>query len=550
MSNQKTSIKKYKTRNLLRTVVEGRFAIPKLQREFVWDGSKAAKLLDSMLNNMPIGTIMIWETPKAHRLFLRQQYHVLPPFDDSNSKVWFIIDGQQRISVLHHVRKGGTLRNARGKEIDFRRVVLALEPQDDGQQIRYRKPVRGHYIPISDILHPQWNHSLGYLKNNDYKKVRECRESLLSYTIFFMFIQSKIAAIRECFLRINTQGMKITTADAIFTRAEDLNLRDIVHEVKQHLDDSFVNMPEQPILFALAAVRGGKEARGEALNQVIKTLQKQVNQNPKLRKTLARDWAKLGKCFGKAVDYLRENFSLLNRDFLYTDYLISMLALFYFWNGRGPSEKQKEQINKWYWATTVGSRYSGRNFLKCLPDDLRYFKKLAKNKNTLFRYSPQAEKIDIRRAQYGSKAGITAAFYCLLFRKRPVSVMDDGLNIIPLERYSTSANRKDKHHIFPRSVLRALDVPVGQINSICNICMLTADENQEIGARRPRLYLEDVGTHFYKKMKRHMIPSHDDSGIWMPNTKRGFQRFIKERCDLICKELEAEAGIKLFRRNT
>ncbi len=33
----------------------GKFAVPKLQRAFVWNGNKAAKLLDSIYRGMPIG---------------------------------------------------------------------------------------------------------------------------------------------------------------------------------------------------------------------------------------------------------------------------------------------------------------------------------------------------------------------------------------------------------------------------------------------------------------------------------------------------------------
>src|SRR5438874_2974768 len=82
---------------------ERRFAIPRLQREFVWDGPKAAKLLDSIVRGMPIGTITIWQAPRSQRLHLRQKYHVLPQFNPEHSVVWFLMDGQQRVSVLHHV---------------------------------------------------------------------------------------------------------------------------------------------------------------------------------------------------------------------------------------------------------------------------------------------------------------------------------------------------------------------------------------------------------------------------------------------------------------
>ena len=154
MSQKQISTKSKRVGQLLKCVSEGRFAIPKLQREFVWDGPKAAKLFDSIFAHMPIGVVMIWETPRSQRLYLRQKYHVLPQFIDKNRNVWFLIDGQQRVSVLHQVREGSELENARGKIIDFKRVVFSLEDEENGQQIIYRKPVPEVYVSLTDILHP------------------------------------------------------------------------------------------------------------------------------------------------------------------------------------------------------------------------------------------------------------------------------------------------------------------------------------------------------------------------------------------------------------
>lgn len=552
MGHQLISIQKHSLARLLRNVDRGRFAIPKLQREFVWDGPKAAKLLDSILRRMPIGVVMVWETPRNQRLYLRQNYHVLPPFNAKNSKVWFLIDGQQRVSVIHHVREGTDLKNARGTTVAFQRVVLSLHPEQDGQQIRYRKPVKGSYEPLTDVLHPHWQSKLSHLGPAKRKRVRQARQYILNYPMHFMFVTGALEQIRESFLRINTQGMKITTADAIFTRAEELDLRDIRHEVRQHVDDQFGEIPEMPILFALAAVRGGTEARGRALLSVIKGLEHDARSDAKLRKKLAREWHRLAKCFGKAVDYLRQHFRVLTRDYLYSDYMVSILALFYYWNGRGPSTRQKEQINKWFWATSVGSRYSGRNFLRCLPSDAKFFKALAQTRNARFKYQPDVDTSDVRKSQYASRTGVTTAFYCMLLRKRPVSIVDDALTEIPLDRYATIANRKNRHHIFPRATLANAQVSAGLYNSICNICLLTAEENQAIGMRRPSSYLGDVywdGKYFAKKMNRHLIPDHDESGIWQKDLKKGFTRFIRQRAETICRQLEWEAGIRLFRRD-
>jgi hypothetical protein len=552
MARTKFTILTKPVSQLLQNVIEGRFAIPKLQREFVWDGPKAAKLLDSINVHMPVGIIMIWETPRSQRLYLRHQYHVLPPYNARNSKVWFLIDGQQRVSVLHHVREGDTVCNARGKEINFRKIVLSLEKEEDGQQIRYRNPVQCRYESMADVLHPQWKNRLSHLGSRHIERVRKCRAHMLRFPLHLMFVQGKLESIRESFLRINTQGMKITTADAIFTKAEHLDLRDIRHEVRQQVDDGFGLIPEMPILFAMAAVRGGTEARGRALRQMMQRLELETKADQRLRRSLAKDWHRLAVCFGKAVHHLRANFSVLNRNYLYSDYMIAILACFYFWNNRrGPSAKQKQQICKWFWATMVGSRYSGRNFLRCLPEDLKFFKRLTRTPSAKFSYAADVDKIDVRKAQFASRTGITSAFFCMLLRRRPVSILDDGLNEISLDRYSSSAYRNNRHHVFPRAVLISVGTSANLYNSICNICLLTAEENQSIGSRRPRLYLRDVrdgGTYFKRKMERHLLPVHEASGVWTRNIKQGFNRFLKERTELICRALEGEAGIRLFRR--
>src|SRR5262249_43455704 len=227
---------------------------------------------------------------------------------------------------------------------------------------------------------------------------------------------------------------------------------------------------------------------------------------------------------------------------------------FVYWNNRGgPSARQKELIRRWFWATTVGTRYTGTKFLRCLARDLKFFKRLASNGSARFEYTPEVDRIDVRKAQFASRTGITSAFYCMLLLRGPMSILDDGLNEFPIERYATRANRKDRHHVFPRAVLAPLAIPSNLYNSICNICLLTAEENQSIGSRRPRSYLGDVRderTYFKRKMARHLLPVNPDgSGVWAREVRRGFKQFLRERTDLICRALEDEAGIRLFRRD-
>jgi hypothetical protein len=544
---------------VLNDMLAGKYAIPRLQREFVWDGQRAAKLMDSIYKEMPIGTSLIWDTTKSKKLYLRQQYNVLPHFNDKNKRTWFLIDGQQRMSVLHGIHQGKPIKNSKGKEINFRNIVFSLEKKKkspDGkeieQRILYRKPQQGRFVSLSDILSPQFNHHFNGLKKSSLSALNECRKRIMNYKIVFISTRmSDIDEVKECFLRINTLGMKVSSADAIFTRAQTLDLRDFVHEVRNCIDN-FKDIDEMPILWAMTAIRGecypGKNRIDAAVNKIEEKAQKKNH----VKKELNKEWSLLKECFRKSAVYLENEFRVLSANYLYSPYMLSMLALFhYFNNKKSPNQKQKKQIRRWFWVTTTARNYSGQLFYKSIQYDSGFFRRLAKNDNARFPLSTDADFRDILSTPYDkTKSGMGASFYSLLFKKKPVSLLDDALNEIQLERYLTPVN-KDRHHIFPRSLLKKIGIRQTEYNSICNICLLTAEENQSIGNKHPSKYLKEAKRNknlFGKKMSHHLIPSFDNNqGLWAKNTKKGFHKFIKERQILIKESLEKEAGIRLFR---
>jgi len=150
---------RWKIADLHRHLLQRRFAVPKLQRNFVWDAGRAAKLLDSLYRDMPIGSLFLWEMDRKSAHLIRQAAEVLPPFNNSNNKIWFVIDGQQRLSVLYQAFKGEIRQNDAGREIDFSRICFVLHPdwdQDYPPRIVYRKPVGRELVPLCDVLAPDW----------------------------------------------------------------------------------------------------------------------------------------------------------------------------------------------------------------------------------------------------------------------------------------------------------------------------------------------------------------------------------------------------------
>src|SRR6266581_4819735 len=102
---------RWKIADLHRHLLQRRFAVPKLQRNFVWDAGRAAKLLDSMYRDMPIGSLFFWEMDRKSANLIRQSAEVLPSFNSENKHIWFVIDGQQRLSVIYQAFAAQKRRN-------------------------------------------------------------------------------------------------------------------------------------------------------------------------------------------------------------------------------------------------------------------------------------------------------------------------------------------------------------------------------------------------------------------------------------------------------
>ena len=206
-------------------------------------------------------------------------------------------------------------------------------------------------------------------------------------------------------------------------------------------------------------------------------------------------------------------------------------------------------LRRWFWATVVGTRYTGRGHRPNILEDVRFMRRLAHGA-ARFAVSARTPLRAIRYAEYARRSMLTDGYFCLLRLMEP-RYLEDG-EPIPVNEYSTRANRNDKHHIFPRQLLVNRGYASGDYNSIANICFLVARENQSIGSRPPHVYLEQLphGRRARNQaLRSHLIPWHDESGLWEKNARRGFRRFVAARAHEIAKAFEAQAGTRLFARD-
>ena len=312
------------------------------------------------------------------------------------------------------------------------------------------------------------------------------------------------------------------------------------------LPSEFRGLSDEVLLQTRALLDDVQDVGVDAMSKVAEQWDQRIMQDATTVKLFTRKWDAQQAAMGRALDLLRREFYVLDDGLLPYQNMVSTLTTFFCMHTKQPSGTQLQEIRKWFWGTALGQRYSGGGYRQNILQDVTFFKKLAVGEQARFKLAELIDAADIKRATYGKRSSISDAFFCLLIAQMPLH-FGNGTKM-QVSAYASAANRKHKHHIFPRKFL--VDQGIGKVslNTILNLCFISAEENSQFGARAPAKYLEAhrLRRHFPKVMARHLIPSGQDSGIWEPS-KNAYTIFLREREKLVCSAFETLAGTKLFR---
>lgn len=261
----------------------------------------------------------------------------------------------------------------------------------------------------------------------------------------------------------------------------------------------------------VALTRGATDVGERAIDAMVRSVDADDDEQARFHRT----WRTLKHSIGLAVDYLVSNFGVANYGFLPSEYLVAVLGQYFFHKGNTrPSRQAQRELRRWFWATVVGTRYAGRGYRPNILDDVKFMKRLAHGP-ARFSASARTPLRVIRYAEYARRSMLTDGYFCLLRLMQP-RYLEDG-EAVPVDEYSTRANRNDKRHIFPRQLLITRGFLASDYNSIANICFLVARENQSVGSRAPRVYLGELPQGRWARnraLRSHLIPWDDGSGLW------------------------------------
>jgi uncharacterized protein with ParB-like and HNH nuclease domain len=190
------------------------FAIPEIQREFVWTKTKIIDLLDSIKKHYPIGSFLICKVPSKMARHIREST-VLPEFDSKNNKeCYIVVDGQQRLSVLHSILNGKKITDTSRyyDGIDFMQICLSPR-QDKESEFDFYQTDENSHIKLYDLLNERLKYGMSKSKE---KRIKECEKAFKIYSFPFIFIAGYDEQnMREAFIRLNKGGTSLSSEDKI-----------------------------------------------------------------------------------------------------------------------------------------------------------------------------------------------------------------------------------------------------------------------------------------------------------------------------------------------
>jgi hypothetical protein len=460
-------------KDLITDIERGEIKIPKFQRKFVWDSEQALNLLDSIANNYPVGSLLLWKTHAK----LSEERNIgdfkLPEARDM-VPTQYVLDGQQRITVIYSClgasEDGGGFAAAYDVEED--RIVPA--PLEYSARIF---PLRWLFNTTRLL---NFRTGLFSFPKGDFYQERldAVIGALTNYRIPVVTLKElTVEEVCPIFERINSSGTRLSTYDLMVaaTWSTEFDLNDEVDEIAKSLSAKrFHEIDKDTILKCLTAVQFG----GIKKDQITKLRD--------LGKAEMENLVGMTKAaLLSAVDLLSTEFEVYSWDFLPYEALVIVLC-YIFAKAKTLSEAKICRVRQWFWRASFGERYrvGGENYVSRDLELIREFVVNEKGNTKDFGepLSVDQWKITIFR----SSNSRSRAFILMLASKSPLN-LTNGAKIDTAEALS-KFNKKEFHHIYPRAFLKRSNT-VQEENCLVNICMLAASENKAISDADPRSYL-------------------------------------------------------------
>ena len=512
---------------LIRRIDDGDIRIPAFQRGFVWKQDQIIDLLDSILSEYPIGSVLLWKTTEKLSSTRNLAGYKIPERDESYP-VNYALDGQQRLASIYGVFS---------EELTQEKDIAGYNPNPNIFEISYDFKVCG-FIESDSVTNPQVTIKLRELLNvtrlisalktlddTYHDSAQTLASQFLNYEVPVVTIENRSRDdVGIIFERINNTGTKLSALDLMtaWTWTDDFHLLESSNDLLDELDD-----------------KGFGSIKHKTLLQIISGIVKNTTTNKNILSLSGEEvrdnWERIVECLRKAIDFLATDIKCLHHDFLpFTQQLIPIVKFFDI--VKRPSAEQLQSLRRYFWTTSFSNRYSTGQTSAKMDSDIEKIVELSKgNADAFDNYMYSTSTTDLKNTKFSKGNPTTRAFLLLMAQSSPLDLIKN--QAIDIGGSLAQYNRKEYHHVFPQAFLKTKSVEHDKIFCVLNFCFLPSDSNKAISKKAPSDYFFSLipNDYFRAILESNLLPI--DTSLYKNDNYDGF---LEKRANEVISKLDSQ----------
>lgn len=483
---------------IIKRIDEGDIKIPAFQRGYVWKQDQIIALLESVVSEYPIGSVLLWKTNEKLNSTRNIAGYKIPQRDESYP-VNYALDGQQRMASIYGVFS---------QELEQEEDITGYNPNPDMFEIYYDFNQK-MFIDKNSITEPQSSIQLRSLltvttlitalKDLDtryHSDAQELASQFLNYEIPVVTIENRNREdVGIIFERINNTGTKLSALDLMtaWTWTDDFHLLESCNSLLENLEEKgFGNIRHKSLLQIISAVIQSTTIS----KNIINLTGEQVRDN----------WDRITESIRKSIDFLATDITCLNIDFLpFTQQLIPLVKFFDLIDS--PSSEQLKSLRQYFWKTSFSNRYStGQTNAKMDADIEKLIELQNGNLKAFDDYQYSVNVTTLKNTKFSKGNAITRAFLLLMAQEQPLDLVKNQK--IDIGTSLAQYNRKEYHHVYPQAFLKNRGLSHDKIFCVLNFCFLSSDSNKAISKKSPSDYFFSLipETDFSEILSSNLLP--------------------------------------------
>lgn len=505
----------------------GKYFLPSFQRQYVWDEDDIKDLIDSIIKNYPIGTIILWKPSTASISEIDPFSKPLVDVGESNHReVFYVIDGQQRLTSLLLLLNNWEIERGGDK------ITCNPISYNPANKKFYKSTRRG--VDLSKLIKAFYQFDVDAMSElqkttpkESYNEMKDLIiEILIKYPIPICIMETDredektFRDMAEAFIRVNKYGIRIGNLELMLSFLAGAVGGDLKKRIRDLYEDLYrkFEIDLQPVIRFAFSDFGLKQTQISKVEQFKRNI-KRISEYDSSTTTEIFD--KCDKAMNLTVELLKRELGLGNSRLLPSQIPLIPIAKYLYTKGidslDGLEDSDVKSIVNWFVLTSFNGYYSSQTDTK-LDKDLEiiesaYFpwKKLFNNMQdkkarTTITLDDIKKGMNLNVLRVQGRAHLFM-LYILLVK----SQADDWNGMLLSRRNFTDLAR---HHIFPKEFLEQnleLEEPDAKevlVNNLANITFIHKDINSEIEDKSPEEYMED----YIDSAKKHFISP--DKNLW------------------------------------